>query len=60
MISSATEYQLLGLTCNPDKNELQIDLTEPRVILIRGVNDRTQQHRDYLLKVTQSGKLVLQ
>jgi hemin uptake protein HemP len=60
MISSATEYQLLGITLNPDTNELKIDLAQPRSILVRGINERTLETKDYLLKVTNAGRLILQ
>jgi hemin uptake protein HemP len=38
---------------------LLVDLTEPRTLHVKGVNTVTGETKDYLLKVTQSGKLLL-
>jgi len=40
--------------------EVLIDLSFPRTVLVRGRNARTGQEKTYLLKVTQHGKLILQ
>jgi hypothetical protein len=40
-------------------NTITVDLAEPRTIHVQGVNARTGETKDYLLKVTQSGKLAL-
>lgn len=60
MMGLTTEYQLLGVSLDADRNELTVDLSEPRTIRVTGKNDRTGQGKDYLLKVTQNGKLILQ
>lgn len=41
-------------------NTLSVDLSEPRTVVVRGVNSKTGEEKDYLLRVTQFGKLVLQ
>lgn len=38
---------------------LMVDLCEPRTLHVKGVNTLTGEIKDYLLKVTQSGKLLL-
>ena len=53
-------YQRLGVALDASRNELTVDLSEPRTIRVSGRNERTGASKDYLLKVTQSGKLVLQ
>lgn len=40
-------------------NTLSVDLAEPRTVVVSGVNSRTGETKNYLLKVTQSGKLLL-
>jgi hypothetical protein len=60
MECAMTGYERMGLSCSSETNELSIDLAEPRTIFIRGVNEKTQERKDYVLRVTQSGKLVLQ
>ncbi len=40
-------------------NILTVDLAEPRSILVKGINSRTGQEKDYLLRVSESGKLSL-
>jgi hypothetical protein len=46
-----------GLVLSADV--LLVDLTEPRTLHVKGVNTVTGETKDYLLKVTQSGKLLL-
>lgn len=41
-------------------NEMTVDLAEPRTVIVRGFNSKTGEAKDYLLRVTQSGRLVLQ
>lgn len=43
---------------NPS-GSLMIDLSRPRTISVLGVNPDTGETKNYLLKVTQSGKLLL-
>lgn len=59
-MSSAAIYQLLGVSLDADRKELTIDLSDPMTIRVIGKNERTGESKDYLLKVTQLGKLVLQ
>lgn len=59
-VSSLTEYTLHGIVLDPEHHQITIDLGDPRTILIRGVNERTRESKDYLLKVTQNGRLILQ
>lgn len=40
-------------------NTLTVDLSEPRTIVVHGLNTRTGEEKTYLLKVTQYGKLLL-
>lgn len=42
-----------------DRDKMTVDLSQPRTMLVRGINARTGETKDYLLKVTQSGKLIL-
>lgn len=46
-----------GLTLEADR--LMVDLANVRTLLVHGVNSRTGETKDYLLKVTQYGKLIL-
>lgn len=60
VMHTATEYALLGLTLNPDANEMKIDLSEPRKIRIVGVHEKSGgPPKEYFLKVTERGGLVL-
>ena len=43
-----------------DRNVLTVDLAEPRAVIVRGINSKTGEEKDYLLRVTQFGKLALQ
>jgi len=58
-------YLVEGIALFPDKNEIKIDLSQPRVIRIRGVTERHALTgepvitKDYFLKVTPKGGLVL-
>lgn len=59
-LSLSTEYNLLGLSLNPDTNEMRIDLSEARKIRIVGVHEKTGgAPKEYFLKVTERGGLVL-
>jgi hypothetical protein len=40
-------------------NTLAVDLSEPRTIVVHGLNSKTGEEKTYLLKVTQFGKLLL-
>jgi hypothetical protein len=51
-------YLKTGIHFEADR--LTVDLAEPRTVLVHGVNARTGETKNYLLRVTQSGKLVLQ
>ena len=42
-----------------DSTGLSIDLNNPRTIPVYGINSLTGEEKYYLLKVTQSGKLIL-
>lgn len=42
-----------------DGNILTIDLSEPRSLIVHGINAKTGQEKDYLIRVTQFGKLAL-
>lgn len=46
-----------GLALQEDR--LLVDLANVRTLLVHGVNSRTGETKDYLLKVTQYGKLIL-
>ena len=50
-------YQRRGIIL--EGNVLTVDLAEPRSILVKGINTRTGQEKDYLLRVSESGKLSL-
>jgi hypothetical protein len=39
--------------------DISVDLSQPRTVHVRGLNCRTGETKDYLLKVTQFGKLIL-
>jgi hypothetical protein len=41
-------------------DQLRVDLAQPRSIVVHGVNSKTGEVKDYLLRVTGSGRLVLQ
>lgn len=43
-----------------DAGRLIVDLSKPRTLIVHGVNPETGEYKDYLLRVTQFGKLVLQ
>lgn len=53
------EYIQDGLSVSPDKTEISVDLAQPRTVLVRARNEQTGEARDYILRVTASGKLVL-
>ena len=55
MISTLTEYVLTGIVLDAEKNEIRIDLNQPRTITVRAVNELTRQEKTYLLKVTPKG-----
>lgn len=38
---------------------IMVDLSEPRTVVVHGLNARTGEEKTYLLKVTQFGKLLL-
>ncbi len=60
MISTMTEYCLLGVALDPAHNEMKIDLSEPRKIRIVAVNEKAMgPPKEYFLKVTERGGLVL-
>lgn len=46
-----------GLILNQDG--ILVDLTEPRAIIIRGYNPLTREFKQYMLRVTKTGKLHL-
>jgi hypothetical protein len=46
-----------GLALSDDL--LLVDLSFPKTVHVKGVNTLTGETKDYLLKVTQSGKLLL-
>lgn len=46
-----------GLALSDDT--LLVDLSFPKTVHVKGVNTLTGETKDYLLKVTQSGKLLL-
>jgi hypothetical protein len=50
-------YMKTGITL--DGNTLTIDLAEPRSLIVHGVNSKTGEEKDYLIRVTQFGKLAL-
>ena len=56
-LSRTYQYQREGILLQG--NQLSIDLSEPRTIRVQGINAVTGELKDYLLKVTQSGKLLL-
>lgn len=39
---------------------LYVDLSQPRTMFVRGVNAKTGEEKNYQLRITASGKLVLQ
>ena len=43
-----------------DRGGVTIDLAEPRTVIVHGVNSKTGEEKDYLLRVTSFGRLVLQ
>jgi hypothetical protein len=56
-LSRTYQYQREGILLQG--NQLSVDLSEPRTIRVEGINSKTGEVKDYLLKVTQSGKLLL-
>lgn len=54
------EYLRNGLTFSADQLEMKLDLSQPRTIAVQGINERTGEKRNYLLRVTAQGKLILQ
>lgn len=40
-------------------NTLTVDLSDPRTVVVHGLNSKTGEEKTYLLKVTQFGKLLL-
>ena len=50
-------YLRTGITLTG--NVLTIDLSEPRSLVVHGVNAKTGEEKDYLIRVTQFGKLAL-
>lgn len=50
-------YLLEGISLRGD--QLRVDLTFPRTVQVQGVNSKTGEVKNYLLKVTQFGKLLL-
>jgi len=51
------DYQRRGILLQD--NVLTVDLAEPRTVLVKGINSRTGQEKDYLLRITEAGKLSL-
>lgn len=60
MISTALEYQLNGVALDIEHQKMRVDLTEPRTIVIEGENPQTGKMKQYMLRVTRAGGLVLQ
>ena len=54
------EYQVNGVALDIEKQDMRVDLSEPRSIVIHGENPRTGKTKQYLLRVTHAGGLVLQ
>lgn len=59
MLSTQTAYAADGVALDTVKQELLIDLSEPRTIIVRGVNERTGETKTYMLRVTGAGRLIL-
>lgn len=55
MATAVTEYLLHGIEVDPQKNELRIDLNQPRTIQVRAINELTRVEKLYILKITEKG-----
>jgi hypothetical protein len=60
MAGAALQPQYIRDGITFDREGVTIDLAEPRTVIVRGINSKTGEEKDYLLRVTQFGKLVLQ
>ena len=60
MSSPAMEYQIEGVSLATQAQKMRVDLSEPRTILIQGENPKTGKIKQYLMRVTNAGGLVLQ
>lgn len=54
-----SEYEKTGIEFDPIKNEIRIDLSEPRGISVKAIDELTGQVKVYMLRVTRSRALVL-
>lgn len=52
-------YLRSGIVFDAEKHEFRIDTQTPRVFVITAVNERTNEQKVYLLRVTSKGGLCL-
>lgn len=55
MATGLTEYLLHGIEVDTARNELRVDLNQPRTIQVRAINELTRVEKLYILKITEKG-----